>query len=167
MAEVATRFGMAVEAIRLIILTAVRSNEAHGAKVGEFDLARAVWVISPHRTKTRREHRVPLSAAAVELVRACIDGKGADDLVFPSATGKPLTDVVVGRLLPDGVTVHGFRSSFRTWAGETTAFPREVIEHALAHRIGDAVEQAYSRGDLFQKRRALMEAWSTHWTAAA
>lgn len=89
-------------------------------------------------------------------------------LVFPGGkAGRPLSDVALAKLLPPGVTCHGYRSSFRTWAGEKTDHAREVVEMALAHRLGDAVEQAYARGDLFQRRRVLMDAWAAFCTGAA
>ena len=112
--------------------------------------------------KGKRPHRIPLAPEAIDLVRDQIERGAPDDLVFPGRTGRPLSDVALAKLLPPDATIHGFRSAFRTWAGETTYFAREVIEHALAHRIGNAVEQAYARGDLFVKRTQLMQAWAEY-----
>jgi integrase len=158
------RQGMAAKAIAFLILTATRSAEARAATWGEIDLDRAIWAIPGSRMKARADHRIPLSAAAVQILRtvqpATVDPAA---FIFPGGKeGRPLSDVGLAKLLPVGVTLHGFRSSFRTWAGEKTAYAREVIEMALAHRLGDSVEQAYARGDLFQRRRALMEAWAAH-----
>jgi len=115
--------------------------------------------------KTGREHRVPLSDRAVEILLKMEKGKGDSDFVFPGAKrGQPLSitamDMVLRRMKVD-VTVHGFRSSFRDWAGNETNFPREVAEAALAHVVGDKAEQAYRRGDALAKRRELMAAWAT------
>jgi integrase len=155
---------IAAKALRFAVLTAARSGEARGATWGEMDLADAIWTIPATRMKSGQQHRVPLSEAALAVLREAAklrqnDGPAA--LVFPGASGaKPLSDMALARLVPSGATVHGFRSCFRTWAGETTSYPREVIEMALAHRLGDAVGQGYARGDLFQRRKSLMEAWA-------
>jgi integrase len=114
--------------------------------------------------KAAREHRVPLSARALAILEKLGDAK-TSDYVFPSPRGrKPLSHVsmakVMHRLRIDGTTVHGFRSAFRDWCGETTSFPRELAEAALAHVSGDATERAYRRGDALEKRRKLMEAWA-------
>lgn len=156
--------------LELIILTAVRSNEARGAAWGEFDLDAALWIIPAERMKARVEHVVPLCARAVEILRdARAEVGGAPDpatLVFPGARrGRPVNDSTIsGRLKALGFAadVHGFRSSFRDWAAEKTNFPREVVELARAHRIGNAVEQAYARSTLLEKRRRLMEAWGAY-----
>ncbi len=169
MAELSTRQGFAAKALAILILTATRSAECRGATWGEIDIKDGVWTIPAARMKAAREHRIPLPAPAVAILRGLRPDKpGADELVFPGAKpDKPISDVALVKLLPPGVTLHGFRSSFRTWAGENTAYAREVIETALAHRIGDAVEQAYSRGDLFQRRRRLMEDWAAYATGTA
>ena len=130
----------------------------------EIDTENRMWIIPAERMKAGKEHRVPLSDAALKLM-----GERGDDsnLVFGSdaKAGKPISDMsmtaVLRRMKLNGVTVHGFRSSFRDWAGETTAFPREVIEAALAHRLKDKAEAAYARGDLLDKRRELMAAWGS------
>lgn len=155
--------GMSARALELCILTNCRSGEVRGALWSEIDLGRAVWVIPAHRMKKKKEHRVPLSPSALALLKNV--GQQDDGLVFSGDTGKPLTDMallMVLRRMQVDVTVHGFRSTFRDWAGETTAFPREVIEHAMAHNLKDKSEAAYARGDLFTKRAALMKAWSEY-----
>jgi integrase len=143
-------------------LTASRSGEVRGMRWGELDLEDGVWTVPAVRIKGGKEHRVPLSAPTRLLV-----GKpgAALDLVFPSPRrGAPLSDMslaaVLKRMSKEDLTVHGFRSTFRDWAGETTNHPREVIEAALAHRLKDKAEASYARGDLFDKRRALMEDWA-------
>ncbi len=163
-AALSARPGPAAKALGFLILTATRSGEARGAVRREFNLQRGVWTIPAARMKTGREHRIPLSAAAIRIVQEQLSHDGApDELVFPGASpAKPLSDVALAKLMPRGATVHGFRSSFRDWAAERTSFQRETIEMALAHRVGDAVEQAYARGDMFVKRRALMDTWATY-----
>jgi integrase len=127
-----------------------------------------VWTVPGGRMKAAQEHRVPLAPAVLALLPARAGDATADALMFPGGrAGKRLSDVALAKLLPAGVTVHGFRSTFRDWAGETTQHPREVVEMALAHRLGDAVEQAYARGDLFDKRRALMTDWAAFCAASA
>ncbi len=161
------RNAIAALALEFLILTAARSGEVRGAVWGEFDLAAKVWTVPAKRMKAAREHRVPLSARAVEIlaeVQTLTEGDPAA-VVFPSTTGKPLSDAAFSALLKRmGVggefTPHGFRSSFRDWAGEVSTFPREVAEQALAHVVGDATERAYRRGDALAKRRKLMDAWA-------
>jgi integrase len=162
------REGVAPRALEFAILTATRSGEVLGARWAEFDLEARVWIVPAARTKAGREHRVPLSAPTVEILRQ-MDQKRLSDYVFPGArSGRPLSTValnrVLGRMKVD-VTVHGFRSAFRDWAGERTHFPREVAEAALAHLVGDAVERAYRRGDALEKRRKLMDAWAASLTS--
>jgi integrase len=158
--------GVAALALEFIILTAARSGEARGARWSEFDLKAKVWKVPASRMKGNREHRVPLCERAVEIVEDLAKVK-VSDLVFPGAKpGKPLTNMAPDRLLrrmkADAFTTHGFRSSFRDWAGECTAFPREVAEAALAHAVGDETERAYRRGDALEKRRKLMDAWAQY-----
>ncbi len=163
MDELSQRTGVAARALGFTILTASRSGETRGMTWGEIDLENGLWVIPASRMKAGKEHRVPLSKGAVALL-----GTRQDDaeLVFGSDAkpGKPISDMsmtaVLRRMGRDGITVHGFRSTFRDWAGETTGFPREVIEAALAHGIKDKAEAAYARSDLFEKRRNLMETWT-------
>ena len=170
MIELAARDGFGVKALIFTILTASRSGEVRGATWSEIDLDRRVWTVPATRMKAGKEHRVPLSDAAI----AQLGEAGASrDLLFPGGRGlrTPMSDMtlaaVLKRLGRQDITVHGFRSSFRDWAGETTNFPREVIEAALAHRLKDKAEAAYARGDLLQKRRHLMDAWAIYLTQAA
>jgi integrase len=162
MANLSARQGMAAKALAFLILTATRSAETREAPWAEIDLDAAVWTIPKSRMKASQPHRIPLTDAAVAILRALRpENPGPEALVFPGAKeGRPLSDVALAKLLPAGTTCHGFRSTFRTWAGEKTSQAREVIEMALAHRLGDSTEQAYARGDLFQRRRRLMEGWS-------
>ena len=148
------------------MLTAARTGEVLGARWPEIDLDAAVWTVPKGRMRAGREHRLPLAYTAVALLRGLLPLRAAPDaLVFPGQRdGRPLSimamAMVLRRMGRGDLTVHGFRSTFRDWAGETTAHPREVVEAALAHRLGDRVEQAYARGDLFTKRRRLMEDWA-------
>lgn len=156
--------GIAARALELLILSATRTNEVIGARWPEFKLDEGVWIIPAERMKMRKEHRVPLSAQAIALVKAQENTKQGD-YVFPGAKyQKPLSNMAMLQLLDrmkrNDITVHGFRSTFRDWAGETTHYPREVCEAALAHGIKDKAEAAYARGDLFVKRAALMQDWA-------
>jgi integrase len=162
--------GTAARALEFTILTAGRSGEVLGATWDEIDLAAGVWTIPPERMKAGRAHRVPLVSAAIALLRR----QAGRDLVrvFPGARkGKPLSGmampVVLRRLGRKTLTVHGFRSTFRDWAAEQTDYPRELAEVALAHTVGSAVEKAYRRGDMFERRRRLMEDWTEWCTARA
>jgi integrase len=161
---------ISARALEFIILTAARTGESLGAKWGEIDLQNKVWAAPPERMKAGKEHRVPLSAAAVTLLGSLgRDRRG--DLLFPGAKpGRPLSDMAMTMLLRrmgrGDITIHGFRSTFRDWAAEITNFPREVVEMALAHAIPSAVEAAYRRGDLFEKRRLLMQAWANYCAVA-
>ncbi len=158
--------GIAARALEFTILTAARTGEVIGATPSEFDLDAALWTIPAGRMKAEKEHRVPLSPRAVEIIREIgKTHKGA--FVFPGGKeGKPLSNMAMLELLKrmgrDDLTVHGFRSSFRDWASERTNYPREVCEMALAHSVSDQVEAAYRRGDLFEKRRRLMAEWARH-----
>ncbi len=158
--------GAAARALELTILTAARTGETLEASWPEMDLANGVWIVQPERMKLRREHRVPLSGTALALVRRTAGlREQADGYVFPGLRpGKPLSNMAVSMLLrrmgrPE-LTVRRFRSTFRDWTAETTAYPREVAEMALAHAQGGETERAYWRGDLFEKRRRLMEDWA-------
>ncbi|MFB9127401.1 site-specific integrase [Paraburkholderia dipogonis] len=156
--------GTAARALEVLILTATRTNEVIGATWSEFDLDEGVWTIPAERMKMRKEHRVPRSARAIALVKMQQEVKRGD-YVFPGRRDKsPLSNMAMLQLLErmkrDDITVHGFRSTFRDWAGETTHYPREVCEAALAHGIKDKAEAAYARGDLFVKRAALMQDWA-------
>jgi integrase len=159
MEKLRSQEGIAARALEFLILTASRSSEALGAKWSEID--GATWTVPAGRMKAHKEHRVPLSRRAVALL-ASLPHDG--DFVFPAprAGGAPHQQTLSRELRRLGVkaTVHGFRSSFRTWAGERTSFANHVIEISLAHTIGSAVERAYSRGDLLDQRSKLMEAWA-------
>ena len=149
-------------ALEFTIFTVARTDEVLGATWGEIDLVAKVWTIPAERMKREREHRVPLSGAAVALLKRMRSIR-TNDFVFPGMRGRltPKTmQLVLRRMGRTGITVHGFRSTFRDWAAETTAFPNHVVEMALAHAIPVAVEKAYRRGDLFEKRRELMAAWA-------
>ena len=160
--------GTAAQALRFTILTAARTAEVLGAQWDEIDRAQQNWNVPAGRMKAGKPHRVPLSDEARALLDAL---PRVSDYVFPSSKGnKPLSNMamlaVLKRLSRSDLTVHGFRSTFRDWAGETTAYPREVIEHALAHQLADASEAAYQRGDLLSKRRSLMQDWGRFCTSA-
>lgn len=167
MAELELREGIAARALEFLILTAARSGEVRGARWHELDLDGRVWRVPAERMKAGREHRVPLSARAVAVVETMLPLRPRLDpdnaLVFPGLRRAPLSDMTLGAVLKrmsvTDATVHGFRSAFRTWAGEMTATPFEVMEAALAHAIADATVAAYARTDLFEKRRKLMEDW--------
>ena len=168
--------GLGARCLEFAILTAARSGEARGATWQELDLKEKHWIIPKERMKAKKEHRIPLSDVAVKMLEALPRIEG-NDLVFPAARGGALSDMtlsaVIKRMQGVGkpvwtdatgapITGHGFRSTFRDWAGETTAHPREVIEHALAHQLKDAAEAAYARGTLFDKRRNLMNDWAAY-----
>jgi integrase len=157
--------GIAPKALRLVILAACRTSEALEAKWAEIDLAQGIWTIPGERMKNGREHRIPLSDEVLRLLQS-LAGL-SPDWVFPSAkrVGRPLSGAalraVLCRMGCADVTVHGFRSSFRVWAAERTDCPREIAELALAHTPGTAVEKAYQRSDLAERRRALMRDWAS------
>lgn len=160
MIELRGRDSLAARVLELQILTAARPGEAAGAQWGEFDLDGAIWTIPAGRMKAGKEHRIPLSPAAVKLLRAL---PHISAHVFPGVKNRPITTEAAMKLLKElrpGLTAHGFRSTFRDWAAETTAHPREVIEAAMAHRLKDAAEAAYQRGDLLQRRAVLMKDWA-------
>jgi len=156
------REGFAARALEFAMLTAARSGEVRGANWEEIDFARAVWTIPGERMKAKREHRVPLSAPALDLLRNLQRMTGTD-LLFPGQRGGPLSDMslsaVMKRMEMEAVP-HGLRSTFRDWAGERTNYPRDLCEQALAHVIESKAEAAYRRGDALEKRRGLMEAWA-------
>ncbi|MBZ6079177.1 tyrosine-type recombinase/integrase [Microvirga puerhi] len=163
MAVLRQQEGVAARALEFAILTAARSGEVLGARWDEIDLERGLWTVPRERMKAGREHRVPLSARSVEILRE-LEQVRLNAFVFPGMKReKPLSamalEMVLRRMKVDA-TVHGFRSAFRDWAGERTSFPREIAEAALAHLVGDAIERAYRRGDALEKRRRLMDAWA-------
>lgn len=179
--------GLGARAVEFAILTAARSGEVRGATWKEIDLEAGVWTIPADRMKMGKEHMVPLTAEAVTLLKT-LPRFDNTDLVFPASRGGELSDMTLTAVIrrmhesetkagrkgyidpkqadsdgePRVITVHGFRSTFRDWAGETTHHPREVIEHALAHQLKDKAEAAYARGSLFQKRQALMADWAAY-----
>lgn len=179
--------GTGARALEFTILTAARSGEVRGAKWDEIDLEAGVWTIPADRMKMGKEHTVPLTEEAVALLKA-LPRFEENNLVFPASRGGELSDMTLAAVIkrmhesetkagrkgfidpkqtdkngnPKIATPHGFRSTFRDWAGETTHHPREVIEHALAHQLKDKAEAAYARGSLFQKRQALMEDWAAY-----
>ena len=151
-------------AFEFLVLTAVRSGEVRLARWTEIDLAARTWIIPGERMKWQREHRVPLSSAALAVLERAREIQDGSGLVFPSLRGKPLTDSTVSKLIREnqiGGVPHGFRSSFRDWCSDTGQ-PREVAEAALAHVVANRTEAAYARTDLLERRRALMEAWSDY-----
>jgi integrase len=166
MARLRQRDAMAALALEFTILTAARTSEVLGARWDEIDFKQSIWTVPAARMKGGRVHRVALSARALAVLEK-LDAARTGEYVFPGQRpGKPLSgmamEIVLRRMKVEGVTVHGFRSSFRDWCGEVSTFPREVAEAALAHISGDATERAYRRGDALEKRRALMEAWANY-----
>jgi integrase len=161
-------------ALEFLVLTAARSGEVRMAEWSEIilhDAARvaeattATWEVPAERMKMKRPHRVPLAPCALEILREASELGGGSGLIFPGPRGKPLSDMTLSKLVKElgfNANVHGFRTSFRTWAQEKTDYPREVAEAALAHSAGDAVERAYARSDLFDKRRAMMQDWADY-----
>jgi integrase len=174
MASLADREAIAARALEFTILTAARSGETLGATWAEIDLDAALWTIPAIRMKAGKEHRVPLSPAALVILHTIKPlHTRPDDMtvpVFPGQRGGPLSvmamTMILRRMKREDITVHGFRSAFRDWAAESTSFAHEVCEMALAHVIGNKAEAAYRRGDLFDKRRKLMEAWASYCTTA-
>lgn len=172
MADLAEREAVAAKAMQFTILTVARSGETLGATWAEIDLDAAVWTIPADRMKAAKEHRIPLSAPALAILQEVqgLNTTGQQDAaVFPGQSGGHLSGMAMAMLLRrmerGDITVHGFRSTFREWAGETTAFAREVVEHALAHQLADKAEAAYQRGSLFPKRVKLMQAWADYCTS--
>ncbi len=151
-------------AFEFLVLTASRSGEVRLASWKEIHLEDAVWTVPGERMKANREHRVPLSGRALKVLREAGQFSLGGKLVFPSPTGKPLSNATLSKLCRDnaiGAVPHGFRSSFRDWCGETGQ-PRDVAEQALAHVVKNKAEAAYARSDLFERRRTLMEAWARY-----
>jgi integrase len=163
-ADLQSREGTGALVLEFTILTAARSGEVLGARWDEFDLERAIWTVPAHRMKGGREHRVPLSGRAVAIVKFLRKAYSSEFAFAGHKSGKPLSRMTLGNVLRrmnvNNVTVHGFRSAFRDWAAECTSFTNEVCEAALAHAVTNRVEAAHRRGDLFEKRRKLMEAWT-------
>ncbi|MDZ7852946.1 MAG: tyrosine-type recombinase/integrase [Halomonas sp.] len=178
MSDLRTRDGMAAKALEFAVLTAARSGEIRGARWDEIDLAEKVWIVPAGRMKAKREHRVPLSDAAVDLLQSLprIDDS---ELIFPAPRGGQMSDATLAAVIkrinsgkPEGeayvdpkqdhraITQHGFRSTFRDWAAEHTGYANEVVEMALAHTIKNQAEAAYRRGDMLDKRHRLMSDWA-------
>jgi integrase len=147
--------------LEFAILTAARSGQVLGARWDEIDMDARTWTIPAAHMKSGQEHRIPLSRRALEIVEHQAATRSSEYLFPGMKVGKPLASSSLRKLHPEGGTVHGFRSSFRDWCGETTNFPREVCEQALAHASGDQTERSYRRGDALEKRRALMQAWAS------
>ena len=161
------REGVAALALEFLILTGVRSGEARGAVWAEFDATAKVWTIPAERMKAAVEHRVPLTDRMLAILETVKPLRRGDDLVFPGLKpGARLSDMtlaaVLKRMKVADATPHGFRSSFRDWAGSATSFPREIAEEALAHVVGSQVERAYRRQDALERRRELMAAWERY-----
>ncbi len=162
MSDLQKQEGMGTRALEFAVLTAAQSGEVRGATWKEIDLTEKIWAVPAGRMKMKREHRVPLSDKAIALLKAMLR-IGGTDLIFPNNKDTVLSDMTltaVLRHMNKEVTAHGFRSSFRDWASECTSYPRDVCEMALAHAIGDKVEAAYRRGDLFEKRTRMMRDWA-------
>ncbi|RYE07037.1 MAG: site-specific integrase [Hyphomicrobiales bacterium] len=161
--ELQARPGISARALEFSILCASRSGEVRGAVWDEFDLEGGVWTIPAERMKAGKEHRIPLAPQTIQLLRG-LPRFAKEPHVFGAPRGGPLSDMsltaVLKRMGQTEITQHGFRSTFRDWAGETTNYAREVIEHALSHQLKDKAEAAYQRGDLLQKRSALMKDWA-------
>ncbi|MBK8794757.1 MAG: integrase arm-type DNA-binding domain-containing protein [Holophaga sp.] len=166
MAVLRERTGLGALALEFTILTAARTGEVISARWEELDLTKKLWTIPAERMKAGKEHTVPLSKRALEIVRE-LEKVKIGPFVFPGVEeGEPLSNMAMNATLKRmeylDITVHGFRSTFRDWAGEQTNFPREIIEHALAHQLKDKAEAAYSRSTMPEKRRKLMEAWAKY-----
>jgi integrase len=160
------REAVAALALEFCILTAARSGEVLGMQWSEIDMDKTIWTVPAERMKAGREHRVPLSARAVAILKALAKTTQGKFVFTGQTPHKPLSgmamEMLLRRMKIDDATVHGFRSSFRDWAGNVSNFPREIMEMALSHVIGDKAEQAYRRGDALDKRRKLMEAWANY-----
>jgi integrase len=166
MSDLRKQEGVAAKALEFLILTASRTSEATGARWEEVDLDKGLWIVPASRIKAGKDHRVPLPAAALAILKQQAKNREGD-FVFPGGkSGKPLSNnaclALLKRMKRSDLTSHGFRSTFRDWEAEQTNYARDVAEMALAHTIGDKVEAAYRRGDLFEKRRRLMDDWAKY-----
>jgi integrase len=159
--------GIAARALEFAILTAARTGEVLGARWSEVNLREKVWIVPQERMKAGAEHRVPLSTPVLSILEQMLERAGDPEgfVFFGGKAGKPLSNMALlmtlRRMGRDGLTAHGFRSSFRDWCSERTNFPAAVAELALAHTVGDKTIAAYSRSDLFERRRRLMNQWAT------
>lgn len=166
MKRLQTREGVTAAALRFVILTAARAGEALGAKWAEIDLEKKVWIVPAERMKAKREHHVPITTAAMTVLEEMMQHNTGepDALVFPGRGVRPMGpeafEALRHRMGRGGYTTHGFRSSFRDWAGDATSAPREVAEGCLAHAVGNKTELAYRRGDALEKRRLLLQQWA-------
>jgi integrase len=164
MSDLRSRAGVAAAAFEFLILCAARTSEVAGSRWGEIDRTARTWTVPAERMKGGREHRVPLSGAALAILDRMKAAEGAGSFIFSSEPGRGLGKMALLKQLKrmgrGNLTVHGFRSTFRDWAAERTNFPRDVAEAALAHVLDDKTEAAYRRGDLLEKRRRLMDAWA-------
>jgi integrase len=168
MSKLRSNSSLSAKALEFLILTAVRSGSVRNAEWSEIDLDNALWIIPAEHTKARQEHRVPLQPQAIGLLKS-LPKLAETNLIFPSRTGKALSDMAFSQLMRGmrergELTVeavpHGFRSTFRDWAAEQTAYPDEIRKAASGHTVGDSVKQAYQRTDLLEKRRRLMTEWA-------
>jgi integrase len=164
MVELRARQGVAWRALEFTILCAARVGEVLGARWSEVDLNSKTWTIPAARMKGNVEHIVPLSPRAVSIIEGLSGDHSPEVLIFPGQRRALSNQTLRNALLAlrPGVTLHGFRSSFRDWCGDKTNFPREIAEAALAHKIGSVVEQSYRRGSALEKRRELMQAWADY-----
>lgn len=157
---------LAARALELLILTATRTSEVLNAKWSEFDIESAKWVIPAERMKMKLSHEIPLSEPALKLVSALQEVRCSEYLFPGQRPTKPLSNMsmnmMLRRMKAEGITVHGFRSTFRDWCGDKTDYSREVAEAALAHKVGNSVELAYRRGSAFEKRKELMKNWGEY-----
>jgi integrase len=164
MVDLRKREGIAARALEFTILTAARTSEVIGARWDEIDFSAATWTIPAGRMKAGKAHRVPLSGRAVAVLKSLYTERDSPFVFLGATKGASLSNmamaIVLKRMGRDNITVHGFRSTFRDWAAETTSYPNDVIEMALAHTVGNKVEAAYRRGDLFEKRKRLMDEWA-------
>jgi integrase len=167
MAALRQSSGVAARCVEFVTLTAARSGEARGATFSEIDKEARTWTVPAARMKAGKEHVVPLCARALEIIEA-MRQRATSDLIFGGGVdGRPISDTAMTKALrlasPDkAATLHGLRSSFRDWAGDTTGFEREIAEGCLAHTVGNAVELAYRRSTALEKRRELLDAWATY-----
>jgi integrase len=165
-AELRIRDGIAVKALEFLILTAARTGEVTGAQWSEIDLPNRIWTVPAGRIKGGKTHRVPLSDRSVTILKSLPTEQGNPFIFVGPSAGRGLSNMamssVLGRMGRNDITVHGFRSSFKDWAAETTAFPNFVTEMALAHVVADKTEEAYRRKDLIDKRRRLMAEWAKY-----
>lgn len=166
--KLAVAGGIGALALRFCVLNASRTGEILGAKWSEFDLEKGIWTVPPERMKAGREHRVPMSGAALQIIKGMAEAR-AGEFVFGTGPNRAISNMTMAKALKTAgageFTVHGFRSSFRDWVSEETSFSGDLAEAALAHIIGNETERAYRRGDALAKRRQLMDAWAEFCTS--